>query len=176
MSQEIFVVMKDWAADVQRLRWQKVIFKLKLPAAVVGAFWGFIFVLGLFSPSPPNFKEQYKQEAPKLLAEGINSANQQKAIELLLALQADYSPPGSSSSLKPERSPKSIVENSIVLFWLGAVAFFPEFCLGIWKGKQRLRWWRTWLPFVFTTVPMLIVTRYFVPEAFGAVERVLGLK
>jgi hypothetical protein len=176
LSQEIFVVMKDWAADVQRSLWQKAIFKLKAPAAVVGAIWALIFVLGLFFPSAPNFKEQYKQDARKLLAEGVNPANQQKAIELLLALQADYSTPVSSSSVKPERSPKSIVENSIVLFWLSAIAFFPEFCLGIWRGKQRLRLWRSWLPFVFITVPTLILTRYFVPQAFGAVERVLGLK
>ncbi len=176
LSQEIFVLMKDWATDLQRSLWQKVTFRLRLPAAIIGAIWALIFAVGLFSPSPPNFKEQYKQEARKLLATGINPANQQKAIELLLAIQADYSPPSSSSSLKPERSAKSIVENLIVLFWLSALAFFPEFCLGIWKGKQRLRWWRAWLPFVFVTVPTLIVTRYLVPGAFGALERVLGLK
>lgn len=176
LSQEIFVLMKDWAADAQQPLWQKVIFKLKPLAGFIAVIWGLIFVTGLFFPSTPNAKEQYKEEARKLLAQGVNTGNQLKAIELLLAIQADYSPPVAPSSVKPNRSLKWIVENSIALFWLLAMAFFPGICVGIWKGKQRLRLWRKWLPFVFVTVPSLILTRYLEPQAFGALEHILGLK
>jgi hypothetical protein len=176
LSQELFVVMKDWAIDSQHSLWQKVIFKLKGAAGFTAVIWGLIFLAGLLFPSGPNPKEQYKEEARKLLAQGINSGNQQKAIELLLAIQADYSPPVAPSSPTVQRSPKWIVENSIALFWLTAMALFPALSLGIWKGKQRLHLWRSWLPFVFVTIPGLIVTRYLEPQAFGALERVLGLK
>ena len=176
LSQEMFVVMKEWADDVQRPFWHRVIFKLKWLAALVLIIWGFVFVAGVFFPSAPNSKERYKAEARKLLAEGINSTNQQKAVELLLAIQTDYSPPVSATELKPERSPKWIVENSIGLLWLLAIAMFPEFCLGIWKGKQRLRLWRFWLPIVFVTVPTMFVVRYLQPQLFIALDRVLGFK
>jgi hypothetical protein len=174
LSQELFVVMKEWAADIPRPLWLRVIIAVRWFAALVLLFWGLIFVAGLISPSPPNFKEQYKQEAGKLLQQGINASNQQKAIELLLAIQADYSPHGATS--KPERSKKSIILNSTGLLWLLAIVLCPEFCLGLWKGKQRLRLLRYWLPTVFVTVPGMLFTNYIRPQLFDDLGRLLGIK
>jgi hypothetical protein len=141
VSQELFVVLKDWATDVQVPFWQKFIFTLRPLAWIVLIIWGLIFGTSLFSKPTPNYKEHYKQEARKLLDGGINPGNQQQAIELLLAIEADYSPSVSPPGLPSARpSTKYIVENVIGLLCVAVVAIFPEFCIGIWKGKQRLRW------------------------------------
>jgi hypothetical protein len=173
LNQELFGVLKDWATGVQPPIWQRWIINIRFLGRTILFFWIFFFAVNFFSPTPPNFKEHYKQEARKLLDQGINANNQQKAIELLIAIESDYVP-SSAKPTPPTRSPQSLITNLLGLFVVSVVAFFPELCIGIGKGKQYLRWWQTWVRFVSVTVPGLLMARYAWPQLFSVIERSLG--
>jgi hypothetical protein len=173
LSQELFAVLKDWAVGVQPPIWQKWVLNFRGFGRLALFFWLLLLGVFFFSPTPPNLKEHYKQEARKLLDKGIDSNNQQKALELLLAIYSDYVPP-SAKPVPTMLSSRSLITNLLGLFAVSVVAFFPELCIGLWRGKQYLRWWRTWVRFVSVTVPGLLVARYFWPQLFNLVEKALG--
>ena len=173
LSQELFGVLKHWATGVQPPIWQRWILNIRFLGRWILFLWILILAAGFFSTAPPNFKEHYKQEARKLLDQGINSSNQQKALELLLAVESDYAPP-SAKPVPARWSSRSLITNLIGLFAVSVIAFFPELCIGLWRGKQYLRWWQTWMRFVSVTVPGLLVARYVWPQLFSLVEKALG--
>jgi hypothetical protein len=173
LNQELFAVLRDWAINVQPPAWQRWILNIRSIGRIVLFLWVFFFAVNFFSPTPPNFKEHYKQEARKLLDQGITANNQQKALELLLAIESDYVPP-SANPTPPTRSSRSLITNLLGIFAVSVIAFFPELCIGVGKGKQYLGWWQTWVRFVSITVPSLLVARYVWPQLFNVIEKALA--
>src|SRR5205823_2432414 len=70
LSQELFALLKDWAVGVQPPLWQKWVLNFRTLGRFVLFSWILILGILLFSPTPPNLKEYYKQEARKLLDRG----------------------------------------------------------------------------------------------------------
>lgn len=92
VSQELFVALRDWADDVGPSMYQRGLLVIK-PFAIICLVVMLIIGLGDFLSPAADPKQVYKAEAHKILGEGVNQSNQQRAIEILLALQTDYTPP-----------------------------------------------------------------------------------
>lgn len=167
VSEQILTVMKDWSDDIQAPAWQRWVFGLRSLAQVVFVFWLIVFSVYLFTPSAASYKDYYKQEARKILDQGVNAGNQEKALELLLAIESGSAPLG----VRPGRDSKAVVTNAIGLIAVAAFAFFPGFCIGIGKGKRQLGLWKWWVKFAFVTVPSLFVAHYFWPQFFALIDR-----
>jgi hypothetical protein len=170
-SQNNIGLLKTWEADVQPPRWRRW---LLAPRSWMRLFLFLVVVIGSLTllsttPAPNDYKETYKQQARELLKNGIDERNQAKATELLLALQSDYVPPGA----KAEHSQRSFVIFFVAVLVLAILSATPSVCLGIWRGKQRLRLWDLWFRINFYTIPMLIFTTYFWPQLVSVVGSAL---
>jgi hypothetical protein len=171
VSQDIMGILKSWLADVQPPSWKTWLFAARSLGRGLAVFVLIFGSLILFSntPSASDYKEMYKQQARELLKSGINQQNQAKATEIILALQSDFIPPGA----KAQHAQKSFVIFFVIVFVLGVISATPAVCLGIWKGKQRLRLWELWFRINFYTIPTLILTSVFWPQLVSTVERAL---
>ncbi len=162
IAQELFGALRNWASDVEAPRWQQNWLEFRFVFATLLYPW---ILMGLVAIPLSNWGEAsrtvQKAEARKLLANGINPANQQRALELLLAIESDYDPGVRTPSLG-------------LRYWgyfaLGAIllsagCICPRISIGIWNGKQRLRRWRFWVRTVTVTVPALVVTSILLPWA-----------
>jgi hypothetical protein len=170
-SQNIMGLLKAWVADVQPPWWQRW---LLAPRQLSRLFLFLVLIFGslsLFStaPSPSDYKESYKQQARELLRNGIDQRNQAKALELILSLESGFIPPGA----KVKHSQKSFVTFFVAVFVLAVLSATPSMCLGIWRGKQRLRLWRLWFRLNFYTIPSLILTTIFWPQLVSVIESAL---
>ncbi len=168
-SYEIFGELKSWADSVEAPLWRQwMLLELRPLFRVAFAFPVMILLLTFLntSPGPTEYKEALKQQARTLLHDGINQQNQTKALELVLALESDYIPPGT----KPQQARKPIAGYLIAVYVLGFLSFTPTHCMAIWAGKSRLRWWNWWLNFNTVTIPTLLLARYFVPQLFSILE------
>ncbi len=145
-SQEIMGLLKAWFADVQPARWKRWLLSFRSAARGIAVLVVILGSLILFSttPAPGDYKETYKQQARELLKNGINPQNQAKAMELILALESDFIPPGATA----KHSPRSFVLFFVIVFLLAVISVTPSMCLGIWKGKQRLPMWDLWFKVV----------------------------
>lgn len=166
LSQELFGVLKRWAEDVEPPVLQRWLSKARPAARVILGVMLFLGLVSFFSPTT-DYKQLYKEEAHKILKEGVNQSNQQRAIELLLALQTDYSPP-----VQEQRRFGAVSPRFVIIAVLSAiVAITPRICLGFWRGKRRLRLWRNWMNLFYVTILGLIVTGYLLPRLSNFVEK-----
>jgi hypothetical protein len=171
-SYEIFLELKNWADTVAAPLWQQWLLFEPRPLYRVILLFPIIFLLStLFStaPSSAEYKEALKQEARTLLRDGINSQNQTRALELVLALESDYVPPGT----KPQQIRKPIAWYLIAVYIFAFLSFTPTICVGIWKGKRRLRWWNLWMRFNTVTIPGLVLAHWVYPQLFSTLEAAL---
>ncbi|HET7107093.1 MAG TPA: hypothetical protein VFI38_09800 [Candidatus Acidoferrum sp.] len=159
-SQELFGLLVNWARDVEPPWWQQMWLKA---SGVFGAMLLFLVMFGFVIIPLVNrgdgAKEMYKQEARKLLERGINPGSQQRALELLLAIESDYDP-------GTPRKPMGIKYWSYVL--LSAIFLLigtssPSLALGFWKGREQLARWRIWIRIVTVTIPTLLLTFIAIP-------------
>jgi len=170
-SHEIFGELRNWADTAEAPTWQQWLLQLR-PLFRVGLAFPLLILLTIpfnTSPTANEYKETVKQQARTLLRDGINQQNQSQALELLLALESDYIPPGT----KAERVRKPIAAYLIAVYVLGFLSFTPTLCIAIWVGKKRLRWWNGWMKFNTVTIPALLLARYFWPQMFSTLEAAL---
>jgi hypothetical protein len=161
-STELFAVLKRWADSCRAPKWQQVWWKFKGLQwfSMLFIFYAFIFS---FNDAESISKATYKLKASQMLADGINQNNQQKAIEILLALDSGYVPPTQSSL-------------PLFPFWLKLVAFTavvicvvltftPKSLVGIGKGEERINRWRIWMRIIFIVVPTILIVDILLPNA-----------
>src|SRR6266481_1353908 len=174
LSEQVLTIMRSWSDNIAAPLWHKFLFELRAFWRFILIAWCAIFGVYLISPSPPSFRDYYKQEARKLLEQGVSSNNQQKAIELLVAIQTGTAPSG----VQPGRDSKigAIAINLSALMGISVLASLPGFCIGIGKGKQTLRRWRGWLRLVSGTVAVLLSTHYFYPQLYALIDRAIGTR
>jgi hypothetical protein len=163
-AQELYGALENWASEIRPPLWQQLWLKFSDLTGYFLFMWIFLGVFFLFVPLfvaiEPDAKDAYKQEARQILNHGVDQSNQQKAIELTLAIVSDNSPQG--TSWRPGlRFWGYYVAGLIVL---GSLSRCPKFVVGIWKGKQRLKLWRLWITTVWVTVPTLVATTVVWPR------------
>jgi hypothetical protein len=171
-SYRVFLDLKDWTETVEAPVWQQWL--LFEPRVLYRIGLGFILLIVLATtlnttPTKAEYKEALKQDARSLLHDGVNQQNQTRALELLLALESDYIPPGT----KPQRARAPIGWYLVAVYVLGFLSFTPTLCIGIWAGRRRLRWWKLWMKLNTVTIPSLILARWVYPQLLSAFEAVL---
>jgi hypothetical protein len=162
-ARELFVSLLGWAKANRPPKWQQ------LWPTFNGLQWilWIAVLLISFGVVSDSAKTAYKQEASALLQKGVSQENQLRAIEILLALQSEYSPPSRGGSLPGWLK---------LLFFGGLItcivtSFAPKTILGIGKGEDKIRFWRRWLRFVFYLVPSFIFLNVVWPIVH---DRMLG--
>lgn len=145
-AKELFAALHRWGATNRPPKWQQI---WQTWNGIQWVGWVAALPLGLlvsFSANP------YKAQARELLKNGVSQENQQRALELLLAIQSEYRPPGQ----------ESVFATWLLMFCFGGLAiclvtsFIPKSVLGIGKGQDRINHWRLWLNIVFYLVPSFI--------------------
>ncbi len=160
-SQEIFGALVNWLRDVQAPSWQRLWYKARyLVGTLLVMFMFFaLFTIPLTSLGEAP-KEAVKEEARKLITVGINSNNQQQALQLLLEIESDYSPTGLHKVSLGVRYWSYVG----VIFVLLTVLFAsPKRAIGFWRGRELLNFWRFWIRTVTVTIPTLLITFMLLP-------------
>ena len=156
----LFGALSNWVSGIEAPRWQQ---KWQQYKAFAGFLLLFLLLFGGGFVPLSNWGDAGKSaaidEARKLLADGgVNASNEQKAIELLLAM--DSNPP---LNRKPSLGLKYWVYMSLGVLILVAVMIYPRMCIGLWKGKRRLHAWRVWMSTLTFGIPSLIGVYILIP-------------
>jgi len=150
-SRELFATLQRWAGPTRPPTWQRFWMSLN---PIQWALWlCLLMVSGLMiDDSKSHAKEAFRNQAHQLLKDGISQDEQIKAIETILALQADYVPVGQQS-----RTPGWFM---LLIFGGFAICvvltFTPKSLIGIGRGQEAIGRWRKWMRFVFMIVPGFI--------------------
>lgn len=123
-----------------------------------------VAIIVLYFISPIITYEDYLKEQSRIMIEnGIDSTNRDRAIELILKLNSDYSeqeftPP------KKERNPR-LLKVAVILFIIWIVAAnSPKTTIGLGKLRQRLVYYRLWIKLVTYTLPLLLFVTPFLDK------------
>jgi hypothetical protein len=169
---DIFLELRNWADTVEAPLWRQwLLFEFR-PLFRIGLAFPLIILLAMLlntSPTATEYKDALKQQARTLLRDGINQQNQSKALELVLALESDYIPPGT----KPQQARKPIAWYLVAVYVLGFLSFTPTLCIAIWAGKRRLRWWNAWTKLNTVTILGLVLAHLVYPQLFSTLEAAL---
>jgi hypothetical protein len=154
VAQGLFGALNNWATDVEPPKWQQQWLRLKGILAFVLFLWVLMgcFFMPIVAWSRAGERAS-KIEARKLLADGINEKNQQRAIALLLAIESGYDP-GVKTPLLGIRYWSYVIVGMVCLIF---AIICPHVCIGVWRGKQKIKMWRSWITAVTVTIPLLLV-------------------
>jgi hypothetical protein len=103
----------------------------------------------------PNYNVLIDNEIEKILANGIDSSETNKALELLL--MKNYSKIGESYIIDKSESYGISPIIIGILIMIIILLFPPKSYLGIGKGDMLIKRWRLWLKFISVILPMSIV-------------------
>lgn len=162
-ARELFVSLLGWAKANRPPKWQRLWRTLN---GFQWILWLAVVWVGFVAISDSS-KTPYKQEASALLQKGVSPENQLRAIEILLALQSDYSPPG--QEMKTPAWLKLLFFGGLITCIVTSIA--PKTVLGIGKGEDKIRFWRWWIRFVFYLVPGFLFLNVIWPMLHA---RILG--
>ena len=150
-SRELFAALQRWAAPKRPPIWQRfwVLFN-----PIQWGFWiTLLLVSGLIVNDSKSYaKETFRNQAHQLLKDGISQDEQIKAIETILAIQAEYIPPGQQSGTPGWL--KLLIFGGFAICLV--LTFPPKSLIGIGKGQVAIVRWRKWMRFVFIIVPGFI--------------------
>lgn len=159
---ELYGDLRNWGQSVAPKPWQRV---WVTTGHVVDSFlWTALVLVALavFFPSKQDESKSYFQsQARELLKGGVNTSNERKALELLLAIESGYEAPSTNS---PHISRRSIAFVIGAFFCCLVFSFPPRSVLGIGRGEKRLAFWNRWLKFISVTVPAYLASIYLWPK------------
>jgi len=159
--QDVFGSIINWANDVRAPQWQHLWRELQ---GLFSFFLMMVVILGSIvvplSVWGEGAKSVNKAEARKLLQQGVNPSNQLRALELLLAIESEYSPPGLQ---RPSLGVRYWSYVLLLTAFLVVASITPKYAIGLWKGKENLRLWKVWIGTVTVTIPGLLITFVALP-------------
>ena len=157
-ARTLFAALRRWARGVTPARWQQVWRSVVFTPFIPWMVW----VVLLFSVWGVSMDSQakyyYRDQAHRLIQNGVTPDKQQKALETMLALQSEYPAP---------------VQYPIGhWFWLflltGTVATAilahpPNLEVGIGRGEDRVVRWQKWMRAAFVFVPTFLASNFLWP-------------
>jgi hypothetical protein len=156
LAQEIFERLLHWKDAVEQPPWV-IRWKSWSIGAIILAMLPLYFLLLTFMPTDASRNATaWRQEAWNLLQDRLTPEEQQRAIEILLASQAQY--PAPRGALQPSTASAGLRRLRIIL--LAAVVGFvvlglpPRSTVGLGPGAKQLRRYRWWISFVSKAVPI----------------------
>jgi len=172
-AEELFGKFQNWASELQPRRWQQWWLKMQTPLRFGLAPMLIVCLLGFLvvsfrseaGPSP------VRQEAIALAKQGVNQANESKAIQLLLSLEVGYEPaPIVTIGHRPTL--RFLLRLMLlVAFWIGLM-LPPNGAIGLWLGKNSVLWQRRWIQFASVSLPGVLIGSIVVPVLL----RLIGLQ
>jgi hypothetical protein len=159
-AQELFGALSNWASAIEAPKWHQKWLALRPLVGTVLAVW---FFFGLMAVPLTIWSDAGKEasiaEARKLLAGGINQNNQQRALELILAIESEYNPGVNA----PPLGLRYWSYFGIGILILVMAAIIPKVSIGVWKGRRQLKRWRSWITTVTVTIPLLLIGSLILP-------------
>ncbi len=160
VAQGLFGALNNWASDVQAAKWQQWWLGHRSYLVIALAFWmffGFMFIP--IMNWAKGGERASRIEARKMLSQGVNASNEQRAIELILAIESGYDA-GGRGTLLGLCYWSYVVIGSLCLV---CSVICPRVCIGVWKGRRQIKRWRSWLSTVTFTIPLLIAGSAVLP-------------
>jgi hypothetical protein len=166
-AQELYGALENWASEIRPPDWQRFWLQAASLFRFILFFWVLVGLPFMYFGIEREAKYVYQPEAKRLLDQGINSGNEQKAIELILTIVSGAGP--KNPVLRP--GIRGWGYWAAITLVLGVLSFCPKAVIGVWRGKQRLKLWRIWITTVWVTIPLLVVTTVIWPRLLA----ILGL-
>ena len=150
-AQEALVLLSQWMRDHCAPLWQRI--WSRLSGLQWFAWWLLLFVaLSVIGAQSSPGERLARARARDLIDAGINSANINEAVQLMLSLQMDYYP-NAGKVMVPQWVGVTILGGLAVSIVL---SFRPRIVLGIGRGEQIIRRWRVWLRIIGVVVPTFL--------------------
>jgi hypothetical protein len=161
LSLELFGLLQNWVTEIQPSKWLRKWYAWKDLIWFLLFLWIMLSVYFTAAVLVDGSQQELRQQGRELVARGIDSSNQARAIGLILAIESQYEPPqpGPRSHLGV-RFWSCFVVGCLVLLVLG---FPPKGAIGLWGGRSALKRQRNWVKLVSVSIPSLIVTRVALP-------------
>ena len=161
LSTELFGIVQNWISEIQPPKWQQIWFNVSWLFRMCLIFWVFLPAIIVSDWRENPGKDALKQEAVELAKHGVDSTNQTRAIQLILALESGYTP--DASAIKPKHDLKGWLYVFLLsLGWI-VLCFPPKGAIGMWGGRRDVRLQRNWTRFVCVTIPTLLVSGFLIP-------------
>lgn len=168
VARETFGAIYSWCRDVGPPAWHRWwAGSLLLRIAILWVALAYAATT-LLSTGADNSKAELRQEAHRLLKDGITQAEQQRAIAILLAIESEYNVAATKRSLTPRQW---VLLSSAAAACL-LLVLFPRTTIGLGRGAAEVRWWRRWITLVGVTVPMLIFGNFIWPPVQAFLGRI----
>lgn len=154
ISKDIFFEINKWAKSNRSPIW------VRIWRSIQGLQWVLLFVMlvshSLFVKTDyDKYKKALTAEAHKIIQNGVDSTEVNRALEILLSLETKYLPETVEDSLSISRS--YVVILAIAFFICIVLSFPPKSYLGFGKGEKRVRYWKFWLKLISVTIPISIL-------------------
>jgi hypothetical protein len=171
-AQGLKSTLEDWATRVSAPAWQRVWLKVTSFLPFLQWMPAILFLI-VFLGALPNsdaardvalreYQVQLCKDAHELLADGVNSEEVARAVELELALSTNYLPPTYALPGVPVfRWPALAFILSVVFGVISSLR--PRLHIGLGRGEAAIRRWKLWLRFSFYKVPVLLLSSVVIP-------------
>lgn len=168
VAQSLFGALNNWASDVQAPKWQQRWLSGRSYLRFALVVWLLVgFILGPLLGWSIAGEYASTIEARRLLSQGINANNQQRAIELILAIESGYY----AGERRSRPGPRYWSYATLGALCLVCASICPRICIGAWRGKRQVERWRDWIKAVRITIPGLVASSLVLPW----VLHILGL-
>ncbi len=122
---------------------------------LIGIIYFMILFGNLFESPKSTYKEILKIKADSLINNGITNNNQNQAIDLILKLQSEYIPAKINEKRNIQPKILKLLIISTLCFFVLFIA--PKTTIGLGKNKQKLKFYKFWVKFVFIFIPSVII-------------------
>lgn len=154
VTRDFFFQIDRWVKCYKPPLW------VKIWKSIQGFHWFLMLSIALVylqfvTTGSGTYKKELTAEAHKIIENGIDSTESNRALEILLLLQSNYVP--ENVGMGKLISKTTIVIFSVGLFICIILSFIPKSYLGFGKGEKKVRFWKIWLRWISVTIPSSIL-------------------
>ncbi len=119
-----------------------------------------ISALNISTTYKPNSIQYYQNRIEKIIKSGVNNENQYEALDLLLKISTDYTPPDLKVENRIDETSKSIAIVSFVFLIIGIIK--PKTIIGLGKHKKLFNFYKQYMRIVLVIIPSAIIYPYII--------------
>jgi hypothetical protein len=158
IAQRIFDRLLHWREKVQSPRWVVAWKRWNLLGGLLVALPLYVLAMSLVLPSLDRNASAWREQARQLLNDGLSDAEENRALEILLASQAQY--PAPQDTATPQATPPLLrlmrITSIAFIIVLFAVANPPRNTIGLGPGVRRLLFYQWWMRLVSVGIPVTL--------------------
>jgi hypothetical protein len=156
LAQRAYARLLSWCEENRLPRWVRIWKSsrwLALPVFMFVSWFLLIAISVTHEPPTQAAKRQWKEEAAEILKDGITADEHLRAIELTLAICADYVSDDSKPRATVFTLQRSLFFIAATIVFTVLLAFPPRTAIGLGRGQKRIEWWRRWIHIVAVAGP-----------------------